>query len=214
MPFGQTSIEDMNFKDAVDTVFGEEAQGNRDHVIAMGSTILNRFDSDRKEEFGTTIPEITGKGYYAKINKNNPYRWADSGQFPDTKSEELYKETAQTLGALSRGEIERMKGVFAFTEDEIKKKKKQGGFDFDAVEEVGRAGKYILLDYKKSSGSGGDRELNKSIQRSLKEKGYDVGKIDGIRGKKWDAAVKQFQKDHGLVVDGIVGKKTMGALGF
>ena len=37
---------------------------------------------------------------------------------------------------------------------------------------------------------------------------------DGIFGVKTEAAVKEFQKKHNLVVDGIVGEKTWKALGF
>lgn len=38
--------------------------------------------------------------------------------------------------------------------------------------------------------------------------------VDGIFGPKTEAAVKAFQKTHGLVQDGIVGSKTWAALGF
>ncbi|MBT2598608.1 MULTISPECIES: peptidoglycan-binding domain-containing protein [unclassified Oceanobacillus] len=38
---------------------------------------------------------------------------------------------------------------------------------------------------------------------------YIVGvKADGIFGEKTEIAVKDYQKRHGLLVDGIVGKKT------
>ena len=48
------------------------------------------------------------------------------------------------------------------------------------------------------------------IQKILVKEGYDVGKcgIDGQYGKDTQAAVKKFQKDKGLVADGIVGTKT------
>lgn len=39
-------------------------------------------------------------------------------------------------------------------------------------------------------------------------KKYDCGKVDGIFGKKTDAAVRALQKDNKLKVDGIVGKNT------
>lgn len=55
-----------------------------------------------------------------------------------------------------------------------------------------------------------DREL----QVYLIEVGYGdiVGQLDGIKGKKTIAAVKEFQRDHQLVVDGIPGKKTQAML--
>lgn len=48
----------------------------------------------------------------------------------------------------------------------------------------------------------------KDIQKALLEKGYDPKGIDGIFGPNTEKAVKAFQKDKGLVVDGKVGPKT------
>ena len=54
----------------------------------------------------------------------------------------------------------------------------------------------------------------KKLQTALMNAGYDVGTAgaDGIFGSKTEAAVKAYQKDNGLVVDGIVGSKTSGSL--
>lgn len=51
------------------------------------------------------------------------------------------------------------------------------------------------------------------LQQRLTAKGYGVGLIDGIFGNKTLEAVKAFQAENNLVVDGIVGKKTWLALG-
>lgn len=50
----------------------------------------------------------------------------------------------------------------------------------------------------------------KQLQTLLVNRGYDVGKcgIDGDFGRDTEAAVKKFQKDAGLTVDGIAGEKT------
>lgn len=53
---------------------------------------------------------------------------------------------------------------------------------------------------------------NKQIQQRLKDLGYYTGKIDGIIGKWSIVAIKAFQRDNGLVVDGIVGPKTAAKL--
>ena len=52
------------------------------------------------------------------------------------------------------------------------------------------------------------------LQSMLIELGYDVGPsgADGKFGTKTQEAVKQFQKDHGLKADGVVGPKTWEAL--
>lgn len=55
--------------------------------------------------------------------------------------------------------------------------------------------------------SGSDIVLCQTILRKL---GYDLGSygVDGKYGKKTEEAVKKFQGEHGLVVDGIVGVNT------
>ncbi|NEQ75801.1 MAG: peptidoglycan-binding protein [Okeania sp. SIO2C9] len=50
------------------------------------------------------------------------------------------------------------------------------------------------------------------VQRLLNNTGYGSLVEDGIFGVRTDAAVKQFQKDRNLIVDGIVGSQTWGAL--
>ena len=46
------------------------------------------------------------------------------------------------------------------------------------------------------------------IQAMLYCKGYDTNGVDGIFGKGTASAVRKFQSDNGLTVDGIVGKNT------
>ena len=47
-----------------------------------------------------------------------------------------------------------------------------------------------------------------SIQTQLRIKGYNPGQIDGIAGEKTYNSILQFQKENGLVDDGMVGEKT------
>lgn len=46
------------------------------------------------------------------------------------------------------------------------------------------------------------------IQALLAKMGYDPGKIDGIFGLQTQSAVKQFQRDFGMMPDGIIGLNT------
>ena len=57
-------------------------------------------------------------------------------------------------------------------------------------------------------------ELVKELQTKLRDLGYDLGVcgVDGDFGQATEKAVKAFQKDHGLKVDGIVGEQTHKAL--
>lgn len=54
----------------------------------------------------------------------------------------------------------------------------------------------------------------KTMQRKLKNWGYYNGSVDGIFGNQTLAAVKYFQRRNGLTADGIVGSKTLSALGM
>ncbi|MEW6637354.1 MAG: peptidoglycan-binding domain-containing protein, partial [Actinomycetota bacterium] len=50
------------------------------------------------------------------------------------------------------------------------------------------------------------------LQRLLQQAGYDPGPIDGIFGGGTQSAVRSFQRDQGLTVDGVVGPRTWAAL--
>ena len=54
----------------------------------------------------------------------------------------------------------------------------------------------------------------KKLQQSLIDAGYDLGSYgaDGIYGNATAAAVRKYQKDNGLQVDGIAGEQTLGKL--
>lgn len=62
--------------------------------------------------------------------------------------------------------------------------------------------------------NGNKGESVRALQDMLIELGYDIGRwgIDGDFGDATEMAVKEFQKAHGLEVDGIVGEKTWAAL--
>lgn len=49
----------------------------------------------------------------------------------------------------------------------------------------------------------------KEMQARLAQLGYVVGPLDGIFGPKTDQAVRRFQQEHGLKVDGIAGTQTI-----
>lgn len=61
-------------------------------------------------------------------------------------------------------------------------------------------------------GSSGDEV--KKLQNALISAGYNVGSTgaDGVFGKNTDAAVRQYQRDNQLAVDGIAGQNTLGKL--
>lgn len=52
------------------------------------------------------------------------------------------------------------------------------------------------------------------LQEFLNSNGYNCGTVDGVFGSKTEKAVKTWQKDHNLTVDGIVGPKTWASMGM
>lgn len=72
-------------------------------------------------------------------------------------------------------------------------------------------GGVVFVGYKTLRwGSSGDEVMH--MQELLTAAGYDVGKIDGKFGERTKEAVKNFQLDHGLTVDGICGDQTWAEL--
>lgn len=52
----------------------------------------------------------------------------------------------------------------------------------------------------------------KQVQQKLNARGYKCGHADGVIGKNTKTAIRNYQKDHGLKVTGIINKALLGAL--
>jgi hypothetical protein len=61
--------------------------------------------------------------------------------------------------------------------------------------------------------SSGGSERVREVQRKLNRLGHGAGAVDGLFGPVTDAAVRRFQNERALVVDGLVGPRTLAALG-
>lgn len=53
-----------------------------------------------------------------------------------------------------------------------------------------------------------------TLQTALKNRGYAIGTLDGVFGPRTKRAVRKFQKNAKLTVDGKAGPKTNTALGL
>lgn len=53
----------------------------------------------------------------------------------------------------------------------------------------------------------------RAAQQALKDKGFDPGPIDGLNGPKTRAAVRDYQKQQNLTVNGRLGDETLTSLG-
>lgn len=59
-----------------------------------------------------------------------------------------------------------------------------------------------------SSGATAETMTKKQIQEALKNAGYYDGTVDGKIGPRSKEAIKDFQRDNGLKVDGVAGRNT------
>jgi len=78
--------------------------------------------------------------------------------------------------------------------------------------------KTVTASPAKKTTSAGDQGIlrvpvtSKEVQEGLTNAGYYTGAIDGKLGSGSKRAIKEFQTDHDLVSDGIIGKKTWSEL--
>lgn len=133
-------------------IYGEVGNQKDDVMAMVGSTVLNRLDSGRPLEFGSSVEEVINSSsspYYAASNNSEQYQQAVTGKFPDKVSENAYKKALQVASGLIRGTIPRHKGMFFFTGQEISgmKRKKKKVFDFKKVNDTGKVGKFSTFSY-------------------------------------------------------------------
>lgn len=85
----------------------------------------------------------------------------------------------------------------------------------DAKSRTGKRGKpSIKRKARTPRQSAPTPERYMQIQEALAEKGYAPGPADGAWGPEWVAALKQFQGDQKLSVDGKLGALSLIALGL
>ncbi|WP_138203796.1 spore cortex-lytic enzyme [Haloimpatiens lingqiaonensis] len=80
-------------------------------------------------------------------------------------------------------------------------------------------GEIYIKDYKETVETqtyyyGAKADIIYKVQYNLKKWGYYKGEIDGIYGYQTFQAIKAFQAKNGLKVDGVIGSRTLGALGL
>lgn len=144
-----------------------------------------------------------------KTNAVDPLKYLDASSSAAKKGNETIKFIQSTLNSRYGFKIKvdgivghetkkaLIKGVQAELNQQFNKKLKIDGI-------LGPKTKDALVSVR--PGSRGN--LTWLLQAALLIKGYNPGPIDGINGTKTQAALKQFQKDNKLAVDGIAGEKT------
>jgi hypothetical protein len=78
----------------------------------------------------------------------------------------------------------------------------------------GRAGGTGPMSGTPMPTTGGMHDMStvRDAQQALRDKGYEVGPVDGISGPRTQAAVRDFQQKEGLAVTGRLDQKTLSAL--
>lgn len=126
----------------------------------------------------------------------------------ETMGEAQYNALLQlTRSLLSKCGISRICGHFELYSTDCP----GSNFPLDRIKkEVGAEGEVSHPGYLIKMNPSLKDENVRIIQRKLIEKGYDVGRggADGYFGEGTLEAVKKFQRDMGLEVDGIVGENT------
>jgi murein L,D-transpeptidase YcbB/YkuD len=131
-----------------------------------------------------------------------------------TQSQQLTNQLQTRVGDLERQvdqKDEEIKG--------LKEEVKDLSYGIDRLNAQAKRGS---SGYARSSGSKGSSMKEEDIirvgvsaekvQRALQKAGYYEGAIDGKVGAKTRTAISNFQRDHGLTADGIIGAKTWSEL--
>ena len=149
-------------------------------------SIKDNFRTYRSDEEGV-------KGYYEFIS---------APRYENLKTATTYREYAEMLKsdgyATSSSYVNTLCGTVT--------KYNLGAYD-EATEPSQHIQKRRVLKYTTPMMTGSDVII---CQKILQKLGYDIGSsgVDGKFGKRTESAVKKFQNEHGLVVDGKVGVKT------
>jgi aminopeptidase C len=126
---------------------GEAAGANFDTKVMVGSSAIQRMKSGRTQEFGSTLPEVLQKGYYAVQNQNEPYKQAITQKFPDKKAENAYKQSLAVASGLIKGTIEPKDVMFYFTNKEDARQHKKGTFNYKKVRSTGTQEGFNMYSY-------------------------------------------------------------------
>jgi spore germination cell wall hydrolase CwlJ-like protein len=133
-------MPDADVVNIANLIYAENGSEDYDTMVMTGSSILNRVDANRPQEFGEDITDAMTKGYYAVSNNTPMFQQAAYQKFPDTKSEEAYKRALQVAYGLKNGTIERHKAQFFFKKGEATSLRKK-------LKPQGTVGKYQTYSY-------------------------------------------------------------------
>lgn len=133
----------------VATVEGEGANQDYKTKVKIASTILNRFESGKKE-FGAedgSISKVLNHGYDSFRNQTPVVQQVLSGKYGDPIAERSAKESLGIVSGLVKGAIPRDKAQFFMTPKAAANLAKSKKFDFKKVVDVGKSGAFNFYAY-------------------------------------------------------------------
>ncbi|MDV5082738.1 peptidoglycan-binding domain-containing protein [Vibrio parahaemolyticus] len=101
-------------------------------------------------------------------------------------------------------------GSYKYYEDQLNRAKREV-FSLKNEIEYNALKNFKLLDTRTNSVNSNKHDVL-DVQNALKMRGYDVGTVDGLMGNRTRDAIKQFQRDQLLEVDGKISPKLLNRL--
>lgn len=101
-------------------------------------------------------------------------------------------------------------GSYKYYEDQLNRAKREV-FSLKNEIEYNALKNFKLLDTRTNSVNSNKYDVL-DVQNALKIRGYDVGTVDGLMGNRTRDAIKQFQRDQLLEVDGKISPKLLNRL--
>ncbi|ENM6365261.1 peptidoglycan-binding protein [Vibrio alginolyticus] len=101
-------------------------------------------------------------------------------------------------------------GSYKYYEDQLNRAKREV-FSLKNEIEYNALKNFKLLDTRTNSVNSNKYDVL-DVQNALKMRGYDVGTVDGLMGSRTRDAIKQFQRDQLLEVDGKISPKLLNRL--
>ncbi|MBU1124431.1 MAG: peptidoglycan-binding protein [Candidatus Omnitrophica bacterium] len=132
------------------------------------------------------------------------------------KEIEIILKAQQFDPGVADGVIDRQTRIAIKKFQETNGLKRTGFIDFKTSARLDALKPEGLKKKQPMPGPGGKKaqssERIRKIQQALQKAGFDPGPINGIMNERTNNAVKGFQNSNNLTADGVIGKKTWGAL--
>lgn len=157
---------------------------------------------------------ITISGAGATTQYNTAANWTERGEIKDMPQDTVCCVFQQSAGRMQHTGLYVGNGRIIHCSGTVKVgKTTDKGWTHYAVPK-GIEGEMPVPDQRPTLRKGSRGEYVTLLQTKLIQQGYDVGQTgaDGVFGDKTRQAVMEFQRDHNLVADGVVGTKTWDAL--